>query len=425
MVPSPVIRGLRRLFFASFFLVLPLYGDLAAARAQGAGESDVFTVDEVAVDATAQTAAAARETALARGQAEAFNRLLARLTVRSDAARLPRPSAAEIGDLVRGIELDGEKTSAVRYIASLRVRFRADGVRNLLRRGGIPFAETRSKPMLILPLVDGESGPILWEQDTDWRAAWAAAPRSEGLVPLVVPVGDLDDLRAISAEQARAGDSRGLSAIAARYGAGDVVVAVATPQYAGESVTAVQVSINRFSALGQDETVLESYGAEAGKSAWTKAVAGVAANLEDTWKRASLIRYDSQKSLTATVQLTGIDELVELRRRLANVAILRNADLVYLARNEAQFRFDYFGDERQLASAFAQNDLVLEQGANGWRFRPRLAAGRPTGRLGTLPGATAPGAPASLPATELPDGTPAPDMPPGPSDMPEEPIIVQ
>lgn len=422
MAPSPVIRSLRRLFFASFFLVLPLYGDLSGVRAQAAGEADVFTVDDVAVDATAATAAAARETALARGQAEAFNRLLARLTVRSDASRLPRPSAAEIADLVRGIELDGEKTSAVRYIASLRVRFRADGVRNLLRRSGIPFAETRSKPMLILPLVAADSGPILWEQDSDWRAAWAASSRSEGLVPLVVPVGDLDDLRAISAEQAMAGDTRRLSAIAARYNAGDVVVAVATPQYSGESVEAVQVSINRFSALGQDETVLESYGAEPGKSAWTKAMAGVAANLEDTWKRASLIRYDSQRSLTATIMLAGIDELVEVRRRLANVAILRQADLVYLARNEAQFRFDYFGDERQLASAFAQNDLVLEQGANGWRFRPRTARGAPTGRLGTLPGATAPGAAASMPATELPNGTAAPDMSP---DLPDEPIIVQ
>jgi hypothetical protein len=416
-----MIRGLRRLFFASFFLALPL----SAPLAQTAGEADVFTIEDIAVDATAQTAAAARETALARGQAEAFNRLLARLTVRSDAQRLPRPSAAEIADLVRGIELDGEKTSAVRYIASLRVRFRADGVRSLLRRSGIPFAETRSKPMLILPLVDAESGSILWEQDTDWRAAWSAAPRSEGLVPLVVPVGDLDDLQAISAEQALAGDTRRLAALASRYSAGDVVVAIAKPQYAGESVSTVQVSINRFSALGQDETVLESYGAEAGKSAWSKAVAGVAANLEDTWKRASLIRYDSQKSLTATVQLAGIDELVELRRRLANVAILRNADLVYLARNEAQFRFDYFGDERQLASAFAQNDLVLEQGAAGWRFRPRVAAGRPTGRLGTMPGATAPGAATSLPATESPDGMAAPDVPPGPSDMPDEPIIVQ
>ena len=423
MVPSLPIDGLRRLIFASLFLALPLCAGLSDARAQEAGNGDVFTIEDVPVDATAQSAAQARETALARGQGEAFTRLLGRLTLRADAQRLPRPSAAQISDLVRGFEVEGERASSVRYIASLRVRFRDDAVRNLLRQNGVPFAETRSKPMLILPLLDGESGAILWEQDTDWRAAWAVAPRSEGLVPLIVPVGDLDDLRAITAAAAMNGDTARLAAIAQRYGAGDVVVAVATPQYAGESVAGVQVTINRFSALGQDETVIENYDAAPNQDVWVKAAAGVAANIEEAWKRSALIRYDSQKSLTATVALTGLDELVEMRRRLSRVAILRNAELVYLAREEAQFRLDYFGDERQLATAFAQNDLLLEQGATGWRFRPRVAAGAAAGRLGTLPGASAPGAATSNPVIESPDGAPLENAP-APSLL-DEPIIVQ
>lgn len=415
MLPSLPISGLRRLIFASLFLALPLIAGVSAAQAQDAGNGNVFTVEDVAVDATAQSAAQAREAALARGQAEAFNRLLARLTLRADAQRLPRLSAAQIADLVRGFEVQSERASAVRYIASLRVRFRDDAVRNLLRQNGIPFAETRSKPMLVLPLLDDEGGRVLWERDTDWRAAWAVAPRSEGLVPLIVPVGDLDDLRDISSEQALGGDTTRLNAIAQRYGAGDVIVAVAKP-----SGSSVQVSVNRFSAIGQDETLIENY---EGQDVWTKAAAGVAANLEEAWKRSALIRYDSQKSLTATVALAGIDELVDIRRRLARVAILRNADLVFLARNEAQFRFDYFGDERQLATAFAQNDLILEQGGAGWRFRPRSAPGAASGRLGTMPGATAPGNAGSLPALQQPDGSAMPD---GPApEMPDEPIIVQ
>ncbi|MFN4281489.1 MAG: DUF2066 domain-containing protein [Alphaproteobacteria bacterium] len=441
MVPSLPLCGVRRLIFASLFLALPLCAGLSDARAQDAGNSpgngDVFTVEDVPVDATAQSAAQARETALARGQAEAFNRLLSRLTLSGDAQRLPRPSAAQISDLVRGFEVEGERASSVRYIANLRVRFRDDAVRNLLRQNGMPFAETRSKPMLILPVLDGESGAILWEQDTYWRAAWAVAPRSEGLVPLIVPVGDLDDLRAITAELALAGDAPGLAAIAQRYGAGDVIVAVATPQYAGESVASVQVTINRFSALGQDETVIENYDAPSGaapnQDVWVKAAAGVAANIEDAWKRSALIRYDSQRSLTATLALAGIDELVEMRRRFGRVAILRNAELVYLARDEAQFRFDYFGDERQLATAFAQSDLLLEQGETGWRLRPRVAAGAATGRLGTLPGASAPGAAISIPAAATPDGAAKPDemgtdapleYAPAPSLL-GEPIIIQ
>lgn len=400
MVPSLVVVSLRRLCFASLFLALPLIAGVGAGHAQGAAESDVYTVDGVAVDATAQTAAAARDSALARGQAAAFQRLLSRLTTRADAARLPSPSAAAIADMVLGLEVENEKTSSVRYIADLRVRFRADAVRNLLRQNGIPFAETRSKPVLILPVLAGDSGPVLWEQITPWREAWAAVPRDEGLVPLVVPVGDLEDLQAVNAESAVSGDAARLNAIARRYDAGDAVVAVATPQYEGETVASVQVSINRFSAFGQDETVVESYTPSGGKDAWAVAAAGVAANIEESWKRGALIRYDSAHSLTASVSLAGLDELVGIRRRLAGVAILRQADLVYLARNEAQFRFDYFGDERQLVTAFAQHDLILEQGESGWRFRPRVAPGSPAGRLGTLPDGAAPGAADAPPAIE-------------------------
>ncbi|HEY4135062.1 MAG TPA: DUF2066 domain-containing protein [Alphaproteobacteria bacterium] len=423
MVPSLVANGFRRLFFASFFLSLPLLAGFADGWAQTPGDADVYTVENVPLDTTAQTAAAARETALANGQAEALRRLLARLTVRADAARLPRLSAAETGDLVRGIELEGEKASSVRYIASLRVRFRADGVRSLLRRSGIPFAETRSKPMLVLPVLSTESGPILWEETTPWREAWANIPRSEGLVPLIVPVGDLDDVRAIDAAKATSGDTTQLAAIAARYNAGDVIVAVATPQSAGGTVSAVQVSLSRFSASGQDETLVENYGAEPGKDVWAKAAAGVAVNIEEAWKRSALIRYDNPRSLTATVSLAGIDELVEVRRRLANVAILQRAELVYLARNEAQFRFDYFGDERQLASALAQNDLVLEQSSSGgWRVRPRGMA------TSAKPAPSAP--PAASPAVDSTSGvlgTMPDDLPPPsePDDMPDETVIVR
>jgi hypothetical protein len=263
---------------------------------------------------------------------------------------------------------------------------------------------------------------VLWEETTPWREAWANIPRSEGLVPLIVPVGDLDDVRAIDAAKATSGDTTQLAAIAKRYDAGDVIVALATPQ----SANAVQVSINRFSAVGQDETLVESYTADAGgaNALWAKAAAGVAANIEEAWKRNALIRYDNPRSLTATVQLAGIDELVEVRRRLANVAILRRAELVYLARNEAQFRFDYFGDERQLVSALAQNDLVLEQSGAGWRVRPRgmTTSAKPASSAAPSSGASTSGAIGTLPGA--PENLPS-DLPLPPDDTPDETVIIR
>ncbi len=83
---------------AGFFMACVALLALGADRARAA---DAFTIEHVEVDATADSAAAARERAIASGQQIAFNRLLDRLTPHDQRARLPRPAAAEIADLVR------------------------------------------------------------------------------------------------------------------------------------------------------------------------------------------------------------------------------------------------------------------------------------------------------------------------------------
>src|SRR3990167_2989805 len=70
---------------------------ILCALAGPASASVVFDVTGVAVDVTADTAAAARERAIAEGERAAFRRLLERLTLRSDHSRLPELPRAEIG----------------------------------------------------------------------------------------------------------------------------------------------------------------------------------------------------------------------------------------------------------------------------------------------------------------------------------------
>src|SRR5580704_15909065 len=133
------MAGARRLFWAGLLVVLglPAVGPVGAWAA-----TDPFSVTGVAVDATAATASAARDTALADGQRKAFRQLLERLAAPADYGRLPHPSDAEIVPLVAGFQLQEERTSAVRYLATLTYSFRPNAVRALLRNAGIPFAET-------------------------------------------------------------------------------------------------------------------------------------------------------------------------------------------------------------------------------------------------------------------------------------------
>lgn len=348
-------------FLMAWFLgLVALTGSVRAA--------DVFAVEDVAVDATAESAAAARERGITSAQQTALNRLFDRMVPRDQRASVPHPAAAEIGDLVRDFAVNGEKTSAVRYLANLSVRFRPDDIRALLRSAGVPFAETMSKPVVVLPLLKSGAELQLWEETNPWRQAWASLER-DGLVPFVVPVGDLEDVVAIDAERARSGDRRALAAIADRYKAGSVIVAAAEPREQNGRISAIQITTARFTASGgDDETVVNTVSAD-GEAVWQRAAAAMAQGIEDAWKRANLIRFDSERSLVATARLNALSDLIEIRKRLSGVSFLRSYDVVYLARDAAQFRLNFFGDERQLATALAQSDLILEQDAADWILR--------------------------------------------------------
>ena len=105
--------------------------------------------------------------------------------------------------------------------------FSSDEVRRLLRVSGVPYAETVSKPVLIVAVQRDAGGVLLWEDENRWRQAWEERAPHAGLVPFLLPLGDVIDLATIDAERALAGDAKALAALAALYGTSEVVVAVA------------------------------------------------------------------------------------------------------------------------------------------------------------------------------------------------------
>lgn len=354
---------------AGFFMAFVAFLSLGIDRARAA---DAFTVEHVEVDATADSAAAARERAIANGQQIAFTRLLDRLTPHDQRAALPHPSAAEISDLVRDFAVEDEKASAVRYLATLSVRFRSDDIRALLRTAGVPFAETMSKPIVVVPLFRSNAGAALWDGVNPWRQGWQDT-RADGLVPFVVPLGDLDDTVALDTARAQAGNAEGIAALAWRYQAGYVIVATAEPRQQDARALTMQLTTARYNADGSRDGTpsVRTVTADGGnaEAQWQHAAAIMAEGIEDDWKRTNLIRFDSEHSLVATVPLNALNDLLEVRQRLSNVSFLRSYDVLYLARDAAQFRLNYFGDERQLSIALAQNDLTLEQDATSWVLR--------------------------------------------------------
>ena len=327
-----------------------------------AAPEDAYTVGGIAVDATAESAAAAREKAIAEGQREAFRQLLNRLVGEGAAERVQIVDDAMLAGLVKDFNVEEERSSAVRYIARLRFGFDREAVRQLLLDSGVPFTEERSPPIVVLPVWSGGGTPTLWEDPNPWREAFARQERGDGLVPFLVPIGDMEDLSAVNADQALNGDPAALAAIAQRYQAGEVLVAEAVPE--GEQVSVVA---RRF----QDGALLSTDQVRAANV--TEAVAAVTDPIEQDWKARNLVGGGGEQTLTVSVPLTSLQDWAEIRRRLQSVSSLRSMSVRQLSRQRAAVDITYAGDQRQLEFALAQRDLALtpEPAGLGWVLQRR------------------------------------------------------
>lgn len=359
------------------FVLVLLAGLLPAFAA--AQQPSPFTVRNVEVDQTAATASEAREAALADGQRKAFRRLLERLTLGSHHERLPRPTSARVADLIENFEVQSERASAVRYIATYTFRFNADGVRALLQRANIPFAETYARPLVVLPVFHQGDVAVLWDEPNPWLAAWRALPATDGLQPLIVPLGDLGDIGAISADQAQRGDSARIAAIAAKYGAGGAVLVEAVLDRGRSGHPVAQVATTRFDGIGTDQTMVESYAAGDGEEVQAllaRAAARTALAIEEQWKADVALQFGSESSLVADATFGAIADWVAIRDRLSGAAMVRKAEVLSLSRNRARVELFYVGSEAALRLALAQRDLLLNQAVDGWTLSLRQAGGQ-------------------------------------------------
>jgi len=348
------------LAMAGFLLTLPA---LAQTRS-----GSVYTVSNVAVDATSQSAVQAREIARADGERRAFRMLLERLTLKQDWSRLPKVTDADLLGLVQDFEVDSERSSTVRYLATLTYRFRPEPVRRLLRDRGIAFAETRSKPLVVLPVLSAGNRAVLWEDPNPWRAAWSRQPLGEGLVPMQVPAGDLAAVQAVDAQQALKGDKDALAAVGLHYDNADVLVAQAALAGSGDQRT-LQLTTARYSDGFSNQNWASSIKSEPKESEedfFARAVGVVVADVSEAWKKATLQQTGEEATLIAVVPMTSLKDWVVVRDRLQSVPAIQRATLLSLSQEGARIEIHYVGDPQQLQLVLSQRDLVLAQGDADW-----------------------------------------------------------
>jgi len=330
---------------------------------------DPFLVRNVPVDVTAASVSEARERGLTQGRVMAFRRLVERMTLRENWAAIAAPDATKIIDMVLEFSVANEKSSAVRYLADLTVRFDPAAIRAFLRAQNVPFAETASRPLIVVPLYQDGGGVRLWNDDNPWRAAWTAILPHDGLIPIVLPLGDLADIGLLSADQAAANDRAALMNLATKYGAVGAVIARATP-----SGGSLNIAVTELRALGEPfEASINATVAGVDDDAKAEAMQAAAVEslrpLEDRWKQQNTLRFGAGGTLTALIPVNSLQDWLAIKARLARVPVVEKVDLEAISKALVQVKIAFAGEETQLQFAMSQNELDLKRDGDMWLLR--------------------------------------------------------
>ncbi len=356
-----------------------LVAAFAPCAAFAAGDSTVYAVHGIQVDATAENAAAARDKAIAQGARKGLEQLMKNLTLSEDAKSLPVVTDKMAAPLVLDFDVESERGSSVRYIASLGFRYKPDGVRALLASAKSSYVANRAPLVLVVPVYRSATGDMLWQPDNLWRNAWKDAAAKAGLVPVVAPTGSAEDVQGFTTGDLMNGAK--LSDLAARYKADNAVIVIASAA-SPTGDPALGLNIILTGGGGPDAT-LKSPGASTPALTLDQGVVATLADLDAIWRQHVLkgttgaIAFTGGSSPQSTdaagaepekpsgnvyalrAVLTAPGQWASLRTRLTQMNGISHVDLKSLTREAAIVDVNISGDEDRLAQTLSAGGMLL------------------------------------------------------------------
>ncbi len=343
--------------------------------AGGPIETNIFAVQGVAVDVTSTDAAFAKNQALMDVQVKAFNELVRRLGTPELAASVAEKfKPQDIAPYLRSLSIEQETSAPGRYIGRFTVRFLPQKMLKFFQDYGIRVPTQQSDPVLVLPVFRGPDGNRLWE-DNPWRKAWIDLKGEQGLVPIIVPLGDLEDTETLSVDDALKGDAIRLEALRKRYGAPNLLVAQAQPTEDG----GLHVYIEGETKLGTVK-VNKIYKAQEGgvDSADDAAVRAFQAMIFKTYKeQADKMAADeavrsanSSQSLAVSVPFTSPREWNAIRSRILTTPNVIGVDLSSLSAEGAVIKLMFTHTVEELQGNMQAAGLNLANTGSSWIIQP-------------------------------------------------------
>lgn len=324
-----------------------------------AAQANMYLVRDVPVDVTDENATIAREKAVAEAQERAFYLMLKRLTLPSDVSALPILTTEDIQNLVQDYSVAREKTSSVRYIADVSVQFNPDAIQTFFQEYRVPYITSTAEKSLIIPVFkDTDGKTLLWNEKNPWFNVWKKETAKSDLVPLVLPLGDLEDIAVVNEENVARIDMSDLGPLYARY---KVHYATIFEAQRIPKENTIKITIKGFQQ-GRGYMGETSFNTSINApldQVLARAAYETVQVLEQKWREKNAVRFDNPSSLITVVPITNLAQWIQIRGQLDNIKRIKQYLVKAVRKDQAQIEIFFAGDLPSFIDSVRREDLFL------------------------------------------------------------------
>lgn len=334
-------------------------------------QADIFTISDIKVDVTDKNATIAKNKAMKNAQNTAFTKLLNRITLLPNGKEMPVLTEDEIVNLVQDLSVSDEKTSSVRYMASVNVRFNANEVQNLLQQNELPYITKTAELSILLPIMRyrlDEQG-LLWEDENIWLKAFQNQNNHSDLVPIVIPKADDEDKLYFKSENIHREYDVDTMPLLLKYNAKQILVAEALVNLSLGQVKVFVRPFNFEKSSIDNFFVTELIDAPLDE-VLNRAAQKVVYKLDENWRYKNALRFDAPTNLKVSVPIENLRQWTTIREKLDKISTIKKYVVTSIRKDKAQIEIFFVGQMPVFMQTIEEADLFLSPNTDDtWTLR--------------------------------------------------------
>lgn len=309
---------------------------------------------EVNIDVTAENASQARDKGMKQAYRSAFLAIAGKMTNTEGLSKLSELTDEQLINFIQETEVVSEKSSDVRYIASLKIKINENLLKQFMAEQNIPYVIKTASNIVIIPIFREylSDSPLLWEKENLWKKAWETTSLTSSDNNYIVLPEDGINASVLTAEKALQLNSQALDTISSHLGTKNIYVLDA--YYNG--IEGLNVVVSDYQN-GLKKTI--SVNGERSPALFAQAIPAVTQYIDGTVEEQNISMNTQPSEITVLYSYKNLSNWLNTERKLRNIAQINDITVDAMGQGKVQFRIKFIGSLLNLTTALKGQQINL------------------------------------------------------------------